>query len=337
MSSRVSKADGRTFFQSLEKGPRDFPGIGKKLLRVLAATLLLAGGCRRSAPTPPAAAPPQLDPAAVDGQRAFEAAREIVELGPRDAGTAGAAKAAVHLQAELVNRGLDAAIEDFTDVSPKGDTVFRNVIGRLPGRGEGMIILGSHYDTKSGIEGFQGANDSAASSGLLLELAQVLAEGPELGPEVLFVFFDGEECMKHYGPSDGLHGSRYMAGRLVKEGRAKDVKAFILLDMIGDKDLSVTIPRNGTASLISTVFQAAHAEGVRSKFSLYPFQIGDDHDAFFGAGMPAVDIIDFQYGSAPGRNDYWHTAQDTLDKISAESLGTVGRVVVRVINRLIGG
>lgn len=106
----------------------------------------------------------------------------------------------------------------------------------------------------------------------------------------------------------------------------------ILMDMIGDRDLTVTLPRNVTPALASRVLQAAHAEGARHAFSLYPYEIGDDHEPFLQAGMPAVNLIDFQFGSAPGRNDYWHSPEDTLDKISAASLQTVGRVVVRVLN-----
>jgi glutaminyl-peptide cyclotransferase len=96
----------------------------------------------------------------------------------------------------------------------------------------------------------------------------------------------------------------------------------------------VTIPRNSSPALIAMVFESALEEGVREKFSLFPLQIGDDHDPFFSAGIPAIDLIDFEYGSAPGRNDYWHTEEDRMDKLSAESLGTVGRIVLRTLNRL---
>lgn len=280
--------------------------------------------------------PPRLDPAAFDGAKALDEAKTIVELGPRDAATPGSRAAANYLRDRLRAFEVEASIDEFKALSPKGEVAFMNVIGRLSGRGEGRVILGSHYDTKSGIGGtFQGANDSASSSAALLELARVLARGPKLPVEVLFVFFDGEECMTYYGSSDGLHGSRHFAKKLIDEGPTGDIKAMILLDMIGDRDLTVTIPRNSTPALVALVFEAAQEEGVREKFSLHPLQIGDDHDPFFSAGIPAIDLIDFQYGSAPGRNDYWHTEEDRIDKISAESLETVGRVVLRMMNRLI--
>ena len=306
----------------------------KNAIRAGALCLLLLGSCRQKTEEP-VKAPPQLDPAAFDGARALEEARGLVELGPRDAATPGAETAARHLADRLKAVGVEASLDEFTEMSPKGEVAFRNVIGRLPGRGEGLVLIASHYDTKSGLgDGFVGANDSASSSGALLELARVAAAGPDLPFEVQFVFFDGEECMAHYGPSDGLHGSRHMAKKIVGEGRTGEIRAMILLDMVGDKDLTITIPRNSTPSLISAVFDAAREDGSRDKFSLFPLQIGDDHDPFFSAGIPAIDIIDFYYGSAPGRNDYWHTEEDRMDKLSAESLGTVGRVVLRVVNQL---
>ena len=307
--------------------------FGKNTIRAGTLCLILLASCRQK-PAEPVQAPPRLDPAAYDGAKALQEAQGVVDLGPRDAATAGAEAAAKHLRDRLQAAGVEASIDEFKAQSPKGETVFRNVMGRLPGAGKGLVILASHYDTKSGIPNFQGANDSASSSGALLELARVMAEGPELPFEVLFVFFDGEECMEHYGVSDGLHGSRYLAKKLIDDGRARSVKAMILLDMIGDRDLTVTLPRNSTPALISMVFDAAREDGSRGKFSLSNLQIGDDHDPFFSAGIQAIDIIDFSYGSAPGRNDYWHTDADTMDKISAESLGTVGRVVLRMVNKL---
>jgi glutaminyl-peptide cyclotransferase len=305
----------------------------KTAICISALCLALLSSCQQK-PVEPVKVP-QLDPAAFDGANALAEAQTLVDLGPRDAGTPGSEAAAKHLRDRLQALGVKASIDEFKALCPKGEVTFRNVVGLLPGAGKRPIILASHYDTKSGIgEKFQGANDSASSSAALLELARVMAQGPELPFEVMFVFFDGEECMEHYGPTDGLQGSRHLAKKMIDEGRAKDIKAMILLDMMGDRDLTVTIPRNSTPRLISAVFTAAQEDGSRDKFSLSPLQIGDDHDPFFSAGIPAVDIIDFYYGSAPGRNDYWHKESDRMDKISAESLGTVGRVVLRVVNNL---
>jgi len=272
----------------------------------------------------------------VDGGQALEEVTRFVGLGARPSGSEGAARAAQHLHRRLERLHLQPVTDEFTALTPQGDLVFRNVVGVLEGTGPQTIVLASHYDTKAGLgEHFVGANDSGSSTGLLLELARVLAQHRRLPVTLLFAFLDGEECLKQYGPNDGLHGSRHMARTLVRNQRARNVVAVIVLDMIGDRDLTVTIPRNGSRHLMSMVLDAAHEEGVRLKFSLARGTILDDHVPFLEAGMPAVDLIDFEFGSSRGRNDYWHTTEDTLDKLSADSLQIVGRVVVRVINKLI--
>lgn len=231
--------------------------------------------------------------------------------------------------------GLETEIQEFRDRSPAGEIAFRNVIGRLPGAGERILLFGSHYDTKAGIPNFEGANDSGSSTGLLLELARVLrARGPH-AMDVWFVHFDGEECMVEYGPHDGLHGSKHLARTMEADGRLGRVAALILLDMVGDRNLTITIPRNSTPELVALAFDAARAEGVRRHFQLYPHPILDDHVPFFGRGVPSINLIDFHFGSAPGLNDYWHTAEDSLDKLSAESLEIVGRVALRMAETIL--
>ena len=269
-------------------------------------------------------------PVAVSGEAALDEVARLVALGSRDSGTPGAERAASHLLQRLKEIGVEAEIQEFRDPSPRGEVVFRNVLGRIPGRSDRIVLLGSHYDTKSGIEDFEGANDSGSSTGLLLELARALQAGAPHAMEIRLVFFDGEECMVEYGPEDGFHGSRHMAKTMAEDGSLARVAAMILMDMVGDRDLTVTIPRNTTPWLGALAFDAARAEGVRRHFQLYPYMIADDHNAFLERGVPAIDLIDFQFGSAPGKNDYWHTAEDSMDKLSAESLSVVGRVAARM-------
>ena len=301
----------------------------------LCGVLLGAAGCGK-----PVAEPERVAPAreakplpVISGEAALAEVRTFVELGPKDAGTPGAERAAAYLHQRLRELGVEAEIQEFHDPSPLGEAVtFRNVLGRIPGDSGQILLLGSHYDTKTGIAGFEGANDSGSSTGLLLELARALqATGPH-PLEIRLAFFDGEECRVEYSPTDGFHGSRHLAATMAADGSLSNTVAMILLDMIGDRDLTVTIPRNTQPWLATLAFESAHAEGVRKYFQLYPYPIGDDHEAFLARGVPAIDLIDFQFGSAPGKNNYWHTAADSMDKVSAESLDAVGRTVLRMLD-----
>ncbi|MDY0148953.1 MAG: M28 family peptidase [Kiritimatiellia bacterium] len=303
---------------------------------ILAGVLLLCG-CGRPMATvaPESSRGAELVPVEVSGEQALEEVRRFVALGPRLSGTKGAERAALYLADRLQELGVETEIQEFSDASPKGTLVFRNVLGRIPGTGKRILLLGSHYDTKVGIaDDFAGANDSGSSTGLLLELARAFQATAPHPMEIRLAFFDGEESMKDYGPTDGLHGSRYLAQHMEAEGRLADIEAMILLDMIGDRNLTVTIPRNSAPPLVNEVFNAARAEGVRRYFQLYPAHILDDHVPFLERGVLAINLIDFQFGSEPGRNDYWHTPDDTMDKLSAESLDIVGRVTARVVAQL---
>lgn len=292
----------------------------------------------------------RIDPTRLDGERALCEVTDFVAIGPRNAGTEGAARAADYLQGKLQDAKLLTSVDVFTAPTPAGPVVFRNVLAERPAgtpvetpptasfltrqSGGRIVVLLSHYDTKSGIsEDFAGANDSGSSTGLLLEMARVLAAHPT-PCHVLLAFVDGEECQTSYGPRDGLHGSRRLASRLRAPDIRNRIAAVIVVDMIGDRDLQVGIPRNSTPALVTTAFDAAEAVGVRRRFTLNGMTILDDHVPFLEAGMPAIDLIDFTYGSAPGLNDYWHTPEDTMDKLSAESLEAVGRTVIAMLNRL---
>ncbi len=277
-----------------------------------------------------------VSPEAFDGARALaETAAFVTNHIPRVAGTEGARQAAAYLQGRLESLGWRAETDEFLDVAPGGSNIFRNVIGVLSGERPGLIILGAHYDTKGGIaDDFEGANDSGSGVGALLELARALAVSSWSGPEIWMAFFDGEEAAARYSETDGLHGSRRLARRLKESGESSGVAAVFILDMIGDRDLTVKIPRNTSPNLAHLVFQAARDEGVRDRFGLMDGTLLDDHEPFLRCGIPALALIDFEYGSRPGLNDYWHTPADRMDKLSAESLLTVGRVMIGVLNRL---
>jgi glutaminyl-peptide cyclotransferase len=269
-----------------------------------------------------------------NGQHAFQEVVALVEISPRDAGTANGRKAADHIFHRLESFGVAAEIVTFQDKTPAGEKTFHNVIGRIPGKTDQWIILGSHFDTMPGIDNFQGANDSGSSTGILLEIARMLdGQVPESG--IIFAFFDGEEGIAGYGPDDGLHGSRHMADTLVKSGESRKIKAMVLLDMVGDKDLHFSIPYNSTQFMVKEVLDAARATGHRDRFSLSRGSIiTDDHQPFLDAGIPAIDIIDFRFGSKPGLNNYWHTEFDNLENIAEASLQITGEIVLELLRSL---
>ena len=271
---------------------------------------------------------------AFDGKKAFAEVEALVKISPRDAGTPEGRKAAERLLNRLREFGVKAEIDTFSDQTPDGLKTMHNVIGRIPGKTDRWLIIGSHFDTMPGIENFQGANDSGSSSGILLELARILSgTKPQVG--LIFAFFDGEEGIAHYIPGDGLHGSRHFAAQLTDNGENKLMDGMILMDMVGDKDLHFVLPANTSQPMAKELLKAAHATGHREFFSVSTHNnITDDHVPFLQAGIPAIDLIDFKFGSAPGENDYWHTSADNLDSISAESLEITGTVVLEMIKAM---
>lgn len=304
---------------------------------------LLATACSRDekpavAPPLPAAAPVPSDKLpAVDGNAALARVATFIAIGPRESGSVGASNAATHIASELVSLGYAPIVDAFTNPTPVGPTVFRNVYAFRKGTTERTVILASHYDTRSGVSSdFSGANDSGSSTGLLLELARLLKDGIAPGIGIGFAFFDGEECMENYTKTDGLHGSRHLASLIVRIDPHPfgSVCAVVVLDMVGDKNLNIGIPGNTTPSLVSLVLKAAHSVDARALFTLKSHHMIDDHVPFTKVGIPAVDLIDYEFGSAGGLNDYWHTEADTLDKLSPDSLAIVGNVTLQLLHLL---
>lgn len=264
---------------------------------------------------------------------AFERVEAICAIGPRESGTIGAAEAAAWIAAELDAAGLFPVTDSFSDKTASGEKTFRNVTATITGTTKKHILLLSHYDTKSGVgEGFAGANDGGSSTALLLSLAKWFRANPPDGATLTFAFLDGEECETEYGPRDGLHGSHRLAAQM--KGARTRLDAVILLDMVGDADLTLTIPSNSDPRLVATLMQSAKRLGMAERVRRKPEEMLDDHQPFLELGYPAIDIIDFEYGSAPGLNDYWHTPEDTLDKLSDETLDAVGALVIDMANNL---
>ena len=268
-----------------------------------------------------------------------EAAALVREHTPRHAGTIRGRLAASWIFDHVSRTGVDAALDTFSAITPDGEKNFTNVMVEFPGTcpSAPWVVVMSHFDTAPNVgEGFQGANDGASTSGLLIALAAAIRRAGPVTNNIALVWTDAEECHHEYGPNDGFQGSKHLVD--VFRERRRPVKAAICLDMLGDRDLNIVIPGNGERALRQLAKIAADRAGVSAKVALRDdLVVKDDHQAFLDAGCAAIDLIDFDFGSAPGRNDYWHTPADTMDKVSAESLLTAGRLVAELINLLDGG
>ena len=280
---------------------------------------------------PPAVPPksvPVMEPASqFDGQGALEFTKEVVAFGPRWPGNPGHTK----LQAYLRGKLKDFEEDSFTASTPVGPMKMTNFIAKFPGTKPGVIVVSGHYDTLYGRKDFVGANDAGSSTGLLLQLASQLGRKQNDGYSVWLVFFDGEEAVKKWTDTDSTYGSRHLAAKWNKDGTAKQIKAFLLVDMIGDADLNVDRDSNSTPWLEDVVMIAAGHLGYPSHFFARTVDMEDDHNPFAKIGVPVADLIDFNYGP---NNSYWHATTDTMDKLSAESLKIVGSVVLEAIRML---
>jgi len=285
----------------------------------------------------PAALPAQSH---FDGAKALDYARQFAAIGPRWPTGPGHAKAEQFLRSHFA-AAHDAVEEDtFTANTPIGPVPMRNFIVRYQGSKPGVIVLASHYETNYPLKNinYVGANDGAATTGLLMAIGDRLhaqtAGGHKLdGYSVWLVFFDGEEAIEAWSDSDSTYGSRHLAAKWDRDGTLKQIKAFLLADMIGDKDLDIQRETNSTGWLLDLVGQAAKKFGYERYFFQKQMEISDDHLPFVKRGVPCADVIDLDYGP---NNSYHHTAQDTMDKISAKSLTIDGDVfleTMRLVNQ----
>ena len=270
-------------------------------------------------------------PQRFDAERAFSDLEAQVEIGPRPSGSPGSRE----LVGFLVDRLEEAGAKDIAVQRP-----YRNVVATIPGSGEGTIVVGAHHDTKD-IPGFVGANDGASGVAVVLELARVLAaEAPLDGPSVSIALFDAEEARGDRPfTEDGARGSRQYVALAEQGGRQgspslAESRAMILFDLVGDCNLAIPREAGSDETLYAKFAEAAR--DVSGSDSAEPFvgeteAIGDDHVPFLAAGVPAVDLIDFTFGGDASPGTYWHTTEDTLDKVCPESLDSVGEPAVRVL------
>lgn len=316
---------------------------------LLVATTLLAGSCRDGKTSvqaeahnqpinrteqraedfdPKPGTPPALK---ISGQRAYQNLKDFVALGPRPLGSSGHTKAEQFIVAHL--DGAQVEQDKFNVQTTAGPFAMDNIIAKFPGKKDGVIVLAGHYDTNYPLRNtsFVGANDGGSNVGLMLEIASQLRSHPPEGYSVWLLFTDGEEATVAWTDEDSVYGSKHLAKKWSQDGTAAKIKAFLLLDMIGDRDLHLEHDTNSTPWLLDVVTRAGQRVGQQSHFSSRSIAISDDHLPFREVGIPVVDIIDLDYGFD---NLYHHTTQDTPEKCSADSLQVVADVVMETIRAL---
>jgi hypothetical protein len=260
----------------------------------------------------------------ISGERAMHYVQKQVSFGHRVSGSPELKSCAEWLKREVESFGVKAELISWQEEVYGHLVTFYNVKAVLPGNGRRRIIVGSHYDLKK-LANFEGANDSASSTGVLLEMIRVLKKASLDLPTIEFYFFDGEECLKNYGDQDGLHGSKHAAKSL----NGSKYQLMLLLDMVGDRDLGLTLSLDTSDALVDLALSSAKRIGFRGKVAVDPdLLILDDHVPFREVGIPSLNLIDFDYGP---HNQYWHTPADSLDKISVDSLQEVGDLALEII------
>jgi glutaminyl-peptide cyclotransferase len=264
----------------------------------------------------------------IDGARALQYVKEIVAFGPRPIGSKNHQRLEEYIAAHL--KEDEVADDAFMADTPAGRLPVRNIIAKFPGTKDGIIVIAGHYDTNYPLRnsGFVGANDGGSSTAILLELANQLRGKKRDGYSVWLVFSDGEEAVKEWTATDSVYGMRHLAERWQNDGTIKKIKAFLLADMVGDADLNIDRDQNSTPWLEDLVYQAASKLGYQSHFFGRTLAMEDDHLPFVKLGVPSADLIDFDYGYG---NVFWHTPQDTVDKLSSKSLQIAGDVILQTV------
>jgi glutaminyl-peptide cyclotransferase len=290
-------------------------------------------------PTPTEPALPASKTGGFDGEKAYEFTARVVSFGPRPPASDAIHRTQDYLRAQLQGFGCQVDEDDFHAQTPIGEVAMKNLVAKAPGTGQGIILLLTHYDTlrnenprlrKTGASAdFVGAVDAGSSTGLMLELARLLCAKKGSPNSVWMAFVDGEEAFVNWDSNDdNTYGSRELAARMAISGDLKRVKAVMLADMVGPNNLKVEKDPNSTPWLTALVWKVAAKLGYKDYFVSTEYPVADDHLSFTHRGVAAVDIIDLN------GYPYWHTTEDTIDKVSPRSLGIVGHVFLETVNEL---
>jgi len=263
-------------------------------------------------------------PPKFDSNRAWEHLRQLVAIGPRPSGSAAIEQTRKYIKDQLAAAGLKVVEQAWDDETPLGRVHMVNLIATIPGTSSNRIAITGHYDTKLFREfRFVGASDGGSSAAFLIELARVLkARKNALTMEI--VFLDGEEAVVEWRGNDHTYGSRHYVEAARRANTLGSLKAMVLVDMIGDRNLGIRRDSNSTGWLTDVVWGAAARLKLDNYFLPATTTIEDDHLPFIAAGVPSVDIIDLDY-------EAWHTKGDTLEAVSARSLQVVGDVLLAAL------
>jgi Peptidase family M28 len=266
-------------------------------------------------------------PPKFDSNRAWEHLRQLVAIGPRPSGSAAIEQTRKYIKDQLAAAGLKVVEQAWDDETPLGRVHMVNLIATIPGTSPNRIAITGHYDTKLFREfRFVGASDGGSSAAFLIELARVLkARKNALTMEI--VFLDGEEAVAEWRGNDHTYGSRHYVEAARRANMLGSLKAMVLVDMIGDRNLGIRRDSNSTGWLTDVVWGAAARLKLDNYFLPATTTIEDDHLPFIAAGVPSVDIIDLDY-------EAWHTKGDTLEAVSARSLQVVGDVLLAALPQI---
>ena len=263
-----------------------------------------------------------------DGAHAYDHVAKLVGFGPRQAGSSGIAQAQDYITSQLSSFGCTVETDAFSSDTPAGRLAMKNIVVKVPGERQGIILLATHYDTKR-LDNFVGADDGGSSTGLMLEMARRMCQQrPRYS--IWIAFFDGEEAVRpEWKDPDNRYGSRQMAAKMAASGDLKKVRAMILADIVGGKSLGISKEQYSTKELEDLIWATAKRLGYGQIFVDQVTPVDDDHLSFLQRNVPSADVIDLVNSAG-----YWHTPQDTLDKISAKSLGIVGHVIQESVKEL---
>jgi glutaminyl-peptide cyclotransferase len=282
-------------------------------------------GAPQAATFPPAPAPETTG--GFDGARAYKHVEQLVAIGPHSAGSEGIQRAQEYIIGQLKSFGCPVEEENFHAPStPVGDVAMKNIVVKIPSANPNIIIFSSHYDTKR-IANFVGADDAGSSTGVLLELARLLCARKN-AETIWLAFFDGEEAFNpNWADPDNTYGSRELAASLALSGDARRVKAMLLVDMVGPTNPVFKREINSTPWLTEILWSTAARLGYGKVFVNDLADVSDDHISFLKRNIPSADIIDLEV-------PYWHTTQDTLDKVDPRTLAITGHVLIESVPEL---